>query len=87
VVAQEWSGRATFVGVAWAGDRGHFQRFIDRHGISFPTIDDSPGDVFDHFGVVTQPAVMVVAPDGDVQSLVGRADGESISGLLAGVSD
>jgi hypothetical protein len=30
---------------------------------------------------------MVVAPDGDVQSLVGRADGESISGLLAVASD
>jgi hypothetical protein len=30
---------------------------------------------------------MVVAPDGDVRSLIGRADGESISGLLAGVAD
>jgi AhpC/TSA family len=73
--------------VAWAGDRGDFERFIDRYGIRFPTIDDSPGDVFDHFGVATQPAVMVVAPDGDVRSLVGRADGESITGLLADVGD
>jgi hypothetical protein len=31
--------------------------------------------------------VVVVAPDGDVQSLMGRADGESITGLLAGIAD
>jgi hypothetical protein len=30
---------------------------------------------------------MVVAPDGNVRSLVGRADGESITGLLAGAAD
>lgn len=83
--ATELGDRADFVGVAWAGDRGHFTRFIERHGISFPTINDASGVVFDRFGIIDQPAAVVVTPDGDVRTLR-DADGPAITAVLAGLT-
>ena len=82
--AAEFAGKVAFVGVAWGGDPGHFQQFVDRHALTFPQIADSPGDVFARFGILRQPAAVIVAADGDVRTLTGRADGETISAVLAG---
>lgn len=71
--------------MAWAGDRGQFQQFVDRHGLTFPQVDDAAGVVFDRFEVISQPAVVVVATDGELRTLTGRADGPTISAVLAGV--
>jgi len=52
---------------------------VDRHGLTFPQISDEPGDVFARFDLVSQPAAVIVAPDGSAQTLIGRADGAAIS--------
>lgn len=69
--------------MAWSGDRGAFQQFVRRYGLTFPQLDDAGGEVFDRFEVLTQPAVVVVGGDGEVRRLSGAADGPSISAALA----
>lgn len=71
-----------FVGVAWSGSTDEYQAFIDRYGLSFPQVDDSPGAVFERFGLVTQPGAVIVAADGEAETLRGRADGEAIAAAV-----
>ncbi len=70
------------VGVAWTGDEASFQGFIDRHGLTFPTISDDPGDVFDRFEVPYQPALVTIGTDGSVQRVDGAVDEASLDRLL-----
>lgn len=62
------------IGVAWTGDEGSFQAFIDRHGLTFPNINDAPADVFDRFGISYQPALVVVGTDGSTETVAGAID-------------
>ena len=71
------------VGVAWTGSSSDYDDFIARHGITFPNIDDTPGDVFSRFGVAGQPALAIVNPDGSGQVLLGAAGPEMIDSLIA----
>jgi len=65
--------------VAWSGSTDDYNGFVERHSLSFPQIDDTPGVVFDRFGLVSQPGVVVVGADGTTETLTGRADGEAIA--------
>lgn len=49
--------------MAWAGTTGTYTEFIARHGITFPTIDDTPGDLFSALQVPGQPAFAFVKGD------------------------
>lgn len=60
--------------MAWAGDEQSFAEFVDRHGLTFPQISDRDGEVFAHFGVPGQPALVVVGTDGEVQQFFGAVD-------------
>ena len=71
-----------FVGVAWFGDDAAFQGFIDRHGLTFPQVSDDPGDVFARFEVPGQPALVIIAPDGSVQQILGAVDADLLDNLL-----
>jgi peroxiredoxin len=75
-----------FVGVAWTGDDDDFQRFIDTHGITFPTISDDAATVFDRFGVASQPALVIVDVQGDEQQIFGAVDGELLRSILTNVA-
>lgn len=68
--------------MAWSGSTDEFQQFIDTYSLTFPQIDDEPGVVFARFGLVSQPAAVVVGPDGASETLRGRADGEAIAGAV-----
>jgi hypothetical protein len=68
--------------VAWSGDTGEYTEFIDRYELSFPQIDDSAADVFTRFGVVSQPAMAIILPDGEVQTIMGAADEAIIDSIL-----
>ena len=68
--------------MAWTGSESDFQGFIDEHGISFPTISDDPGSVYDQFGVPAQPAFAIVTPDGEVQTLLGAADEATLDAII-----
>ena len=80
--AQRWAGEARFVGVAWTGTDAEFQGFVDRHGLTFPQISDDAADVFARFGVAAQPALAVVAPDGEVETVFGAAEPELVDRMI-----
>jgi peroxiredoxin len=75
------------VGVAWFGDDESFQGFIDEHGLTFPQISDDPGDVFARFDVPAQPALVVVAPDGQTEQLLGALDEAVLDEMLGDLVD
>ena len=70
------------MGVAWTGDDESFQDFIDEHRLTFPQISDDPGAVFEMFEVPAQPALVVVAPDGSVQRVLGAVEPDELDRLL-----
>jgi peroxiredoxin len=71
-----------FVGVAWFGDEDSFQGFIGKHGLTFPQVSDDPGEVFARFGVPSQPALVVVRPDGSTEQLLGAVDADVLKNVL-----
>ena len=70
------------MGVAWYGDDDSFQGFIDKHGLTFPQVSDDPGEVFARFGVPSQPALVVVQPDGSTEQVLGSVDREVLEDVL-----
>jgi peroxiredoxin len=72
--------------VAWTGDDESFQGFADRHGLTFPQISDDPGDVFARFDVPSQPALVIVGADGEVQQLFGAVDEALLDSILTDVA-
>jgi peroxiredoxin len=83
---QRWNGKVTFIGVAWAGDEASFQGFVDKYSLSFPQISDDPGDVFAHFSVRGQPALVVVSADGTSQTMLGAVDEATLDEVLGQMS-
>lgn len=60
--------------MAWFGSDDSFQDFVDRHGLTFPQVSDDDGVVFARFEVPAQPALVIISPDGEVQTLFGAVD-------------
>jgi hypothetical protein len=50
--------------------------------LTFPQISDDSAAVFSRFGVAAQPAIAIVRPDGEVQTLFGAADDELLDSLI-----
>lgn len=73
-----------FVGVAWSGSQDDYLGFIDEYGLTFPQLDDTSTEIFQRFGVPSQPAFAIVFPDGEVQTLFGAADDELLDSIIAG---
>ena len=71
-----------FVGVAWYGDDESFQDFVDRHGLTFPQVSDDAGEVFARFEIPSQPAVVLIGPDGSEQQLFGAVDEAKLDRLI-----
>ena len=70
------------MGVAWTGSESEFQSFIDRHGLTFEQISDAAGAVYARFSIPLQPAVVVVEPDGNVETLFGAVDESRLDQLV-----
>ncbi len=60
-----------FMGVAWSGTSDAMLDFIDRHGISFPTIVDMSGDVYLRYEVPYQPAWVFIDAEGNHERVMG----------------
>ena len=71
-----------FVGVAWYGDDSSFQGFVDKYGLTFPQINDNPGDVFTRFGVPYQPAMAVIDKTGVVTVSLGAVEKDALDAAL-----
>jgi peroxiredoxin len=68
--------------VAWAGDESSFQAFVDRHGLTFPQLSDPDGELYAHFGIVAQPAFVVIDPTGRTTTMLGALDRDELDGAL-----
>lgn len=68
--------------MAWSGSESNYQDFINRHGLTFPNIDDSPGDLFESNGVRSQPAWAMITPDGQTKIINGAISGEKLAEQL-----
>ncbi len=84
--AQKWAGKVNFIGVAWAGSDASFQGFVDKYNLSFPTLSDDPGNVYQHFEVPAQPAFVIVAADGTTQVFLGAVEAAVLDDALASVT-
>jgi hypothetical protein len=71
------------IGVAWTGDEGSFQDFIDRHGVTFPNINDEPGNIFNRFGISYQPALVIVGTDGSTETVAGAVDEDLLRQIIS----
>jgi len=69
--------------VAWTGSSGDYADFAARHGLTFPSLDDTPGSIYDRFEVPYQPAFAIVRPDGTVETLLGAGDDAIIDMLIS----
>ncbi|WP_083908394.1 TlpA family protein disulfide reductase [Ilumatobacter coccineus] len=72
--ANKFAGTVDFVGVTWTGTDSSYQAFIDEHGLTFPQIQDDDAEVFAHFDVAFQPALVIVKADGSIETVAGAVD-------------
>lgn len=74
-VAKALEGRVDVVGVAGQGKRSAMQTFVEQGGVGgFTHVDDVDGQVWEHFGVLAQPAFAFVAADGRTEVVPGALD-------------
>ena len=69
--------------MAWTGDEQSYQAFIDKHGLTFPQINDDPGEVFERFGVAFQPALVIVQPNGSTETVAGAVDSTLLDQIIS----
>lgn len=81
--AKRHQGEVEFIGVSWYGNEASYRAFIERHGITFPTVGDSDGLLFTRFGVPGQPAFAFVAADGSATTVNGPLSAAEISARVA----
>jgi peroxiredoxin len=70
------------IGVAWTGSESDFEDFVGRHGLTFPSLSDDAGDVYDRFQIPYQPAFALVRPDGRVETVLGSAGDDVIDMII-----
>lgn len=75
----------TFVGVAWAGSTEAMSAFIDRHALTFPSVNDPQGEVFASFGVSGQPAWVFVSSDGETTRVAGSLSATQLDDEIAAI--
>lgn len=68
--------------MAWTGDEASFQEFVDKHGLTFPQVNDGGGALFAKFGVPAQPAWAFVDEDGSVRTEIGAMDEQTLDATL-----
>lgn len=60
--------------------------FVEKHGLTFPSVDDQRGDVFASFGVTGQPAWVFLDDSGDGKRVLGSLDGDQLDELIAEIA-
>ena len=71
------------LGVAWTGSEESYQGFVDQHGLTFPQINDDPGEVFARFDVAFQPALVIVKADGSLETVAGAVDESLLDQIIS----
>ncbi len=83
---QRWAGKVGFVGVAWQGSEAAMQKFIDKHGLTFPQINDDMATVYGHFDVPAQPAWVFIDASGAASQVLGAMEPSDLDAALTGIA-
>ncbi len=67
-----------FLGVAWSGTSDAMLGFIERHGLTFPTIVDQLGEVYLRYEVPYQPAWVFIDGEGNHRRVMGALDAQGL---------
>lgn len=70
------------MGVAWLGSSRDYENFLTRHSLTFPSIDDTAGDVFGSLQIKGQPAWAMVQPNGETQVFLGVLSDDDLAEQL-----
>lgn len=69
--------------MAWTGTDESYQGFVDKYGLTFPQIQDDPGDVFSRFDIAFQPGFVIVKTDGTTETVAGALDETLLDQILS----
>jgi hypothetical protein len=72
--------------VAWAGSVDAMNAFIERHALSFPSVNDQVGDVFASFGVSGQPAWVFLDDAGQATRVLGSLSADQLDEAIAAIA-
>ena len=82
-VAAEYAGQVEVIGVAGRGDVPSMREFVTDTGTgSFPHLVDDEGELWNRFGVVSQPAFVFVDRTGNVETFAGSLSGEDLRAFV-----
>jgi hypothetical protein len=62
------------------------QDFEDRHGLTFQSLRDADGSLFEHFGAVYQPAWVFVEADGTFDLVPGAMEDDELDQRLGALA-
>lgn len=60
--------------------------FIERHGLTFPSVNDQAGDVFAAYGVPGQPAWVFVDASGRGTRMFGALTDDQLDEAIAAIA-
>ena len=69
--------------MTWTGSDSSYRDFIDRHGLTFPQIQDDDAQVFSRFDIAYQPALVIVKADGSTETVAGAVDESLLEQILS----
>ncbi len=84
--AQKFADDVTVLGVAWNGTTQAMSDFAAKHGLTFTSVNDAEGKIFEQFGVPLQPAWVFIAQDGSITTRFGAIDEASLETALQKLS-
>ena len=84
--AKKFAHDATVLGVAWNGTTQAMSDFETRHGLTFTSVNDADGKIFEQFGIPIQPAWVFISQDGSTTTRLGAIDEASLEAELQKLS-
>jgi peroxiredoxin len=79
-VQQQFEGRARIIGVASRDSIEQMEAFVADTGVdTFPHAADVDGDVWEFYGISSQPAFVFINDDGTFDILLGSLDEDGLT--------
>lgn len=63
----------------------NYESFIARHGVTFPNIDDTPGDILASLGIPGHPAFGVLHTDQTYEFVMGAVPDDTLDMIITGM--
>lgn len=85
---EQFAGQVNVVGVAGRDDLSPMRRFVTNNGVAaFPHLADLDGDVWESFGVGSQPSFAFINDDGTVEIVIGAMGENALAERMMALID